>query len=431
MSIKNATARWDSVKEQGIVKKSKNKIQEEPVPEDDSRLTLYNINIEIKKNKLIGIIGPVGAGKSSFLQAILRELPLKSGSIEFSGDISYASQEPWVFAGSVKQNILFGQEMEKDRYDAVVKSCALVKDFEQLPYGDRTIIGERGASLSGGQKARISLARAVYRRADIYLLDDPLSAVDAHVGRHLFEECIGSHGRLGKQKTTRILVTHQVHYLKDADYIVILRDGKIEHQGSPYELSKLGIDFAKLLESEEFKDVNSEYDGSSKIGGTRSRKSSISSTKSDSFLSLDESGQEDDDSKMNRESEPKENVEESSKGKVKGSVFGNYLKAGSHPILSFIIICLFLLTQACASVIDWWTSYWTSQEELRQFYAKNNTEIDFNSTDPSSTATSELFFIPSSILAAVSEHVQPLSTELCAIIHGSLMAGLFIFAITR
>lgn len=118
-------------------------------------LVLDNLNIDFLRGKLIGVIGPVGAGKSSMLQAILRELTLQSGSIEIDGTISYASQEPWVFASSVRQNIVFGQEYERDRYNAVVKSCALVRDFDQLENGDLTLIGERGSSVSGGQKARI------------------------------------------------------------------------------------------------------------------------------------------------------------------------------------------------------------------------------------------------------------------------------------
>lgn len=123
-----------------------------------------------------------------------------------------------MFAATVRQNILFGQDYHKKRYNEVVKVCALERDFEQFPNGDLTLIGDRGASLSGGQKARINLARAVYREADIYLLDDPLSAVDVHVGKHLFEKCIN--GYLAHK--TRILVTHQVYHLKDADHIVVM-----------------------------------------------------------------------------------------------------------------------------------------------------------------------------------------------------------------
>lgn len=116
---------------------------------------LQNINLEIPKGKLIGIVGPVGAGKSSLLQALLRELPLESGSVTINGSVSYACQEPWVFSGSVRQNILFGQEMDRRHYDAVVKACDLLKDFESFDNDDLTMIGERGSSLSGGQKARV------------------------------------------------------------------------------------------------------------------------------------------------------------------------------------------------------------------------------------------------------------------------------------
>lgn len=137
-----------------------------------------------------------------------------------NGRISYASQEPWVFAATVRQNILFGNPYDKDRYDEVVKACALEKDFLQFPRGDLSIVGDKGASLSGGQKARINLARAVYRDADIYLLDDPLSAVDVHVAKQLYDKCINGY-LVGK---TRILVTHQVQLLKDADHIVILKN---------------------------------------------------------------------------------------------------------------------------------------------------------------------------------------------------------------
>lgn len=446
MSLKNLTAKWDSVKGAQVGKKKKKRsptIVE--LTDDTGAPTLDDINIDFKKGKLIGVIGPVGAGKSSLLQAILRELPLKSGSVLYNGKVSYAAQEAWVFAGSVRQNILFGQEMDNERYEATVKACALLKDFEQFPYGDRTIIGERGASLSGGQKARISLARAVYRRADIYLLDDPLSAVDAHVGRHLFDLCIGTRGKLGKQRATRILVTHQVHYLKDADYVVIMKEGKIVQQGSPQELSRSGIDIAQLLESEEFKDASSEYDGgSSKYTGRRSRSSSISSVRSEQFMSVDESGLDDDDveEKIKKEtSEPKENVEESSKGKIKGWLFGHYIKAGAGPCLIFFVFALFLFTQVIASFIDWWVSYWTKQEELRNFIEKvapegdmvnrlfNDTEI-FNASAVNDTFSS---FLPTNetLIAAVVDEADPLATNICAIVHGSLLGALFLFAITR
>lgn len=156
------------------------------------------------------------------------ELDITSGNIEISGSISYASQEPWVFAATVRQNILFGASYDKKRYSEVVHACALEKDFKQFPDGDQTVVGDRGASLSGGQKARINLARAVYRDTDIYLFDDPLSAVDIHVSKHLYDICINQF----LANKTRILVTHQVHHLKNADHIIILTNVS-EHTLSP------------------------------------------------------------------------------------------------------------------------------------------------------------------------------------------------------
>lgn len=154
------------------------------------------------------------------MQLILGELELKTGDIQIKGNISYAAQEPWLFTGSVKQNITFGQPWDGVRYKEVVRVCALEPDFAQLPYGDRTIVGERGVSLSGGQRARVNLARAVYKKADIYLLDDPLSAVDAHVGRHLFDDCI-----IGFLRNKAVLlVTHQLQYLTQANNILILNN---------------------------------------------------------------------------------------------------------------------------------------------------------------------------------------------------------------
>lgn len=184
------------------------------------------------------------------MQLLLGELPIQSGNVLINGSISYAAQKPWLFTGTVRNNILFGQEYDKKRYSEVVKCCALSTDFEQLPQGDRTIVGERGASLSGGQRARISLARAVYKKASIYFFDDPLSAVDAHVGKHLFDEVIGPRGRFG-QSITRVLITHQVHFLKEADVIVIIENGQITHRGTYAELSNSDLDFAKLLHRDE------------------------------------------------------------------------------------------------------------------------------------------------------------------------------------
>ncbi|XP_062563901.1 probable multidrug resistance-associated protein lethal(2)03659 [Armigeres subalbatus] len=189
---------------------------------------IRNITLAVEKGKLCAVVGLVGSGKSTLLQVILGELELDEGQLEISGDISYASQEPWLFEGSVKNNIVFIEDYNEKRYREVVKVCALERDFQLLPLGDETIVGERGISLSGGQRARISLARAIYRKADIYLLDDPLSAVDTHVGKHIFEQCIKEYL---KDKVC-VLVTHQLQYLKDVGHVVLMEGGVALAQGA-------------------------------------------------------------------------------------------------------------------------------------------------------------------------------------------------------
>lgn len=219
-----------------------------------NRTVLDNIDINIPVGSLCGVIGPVGAGKSSLLQLLLNELTPESGLVRIQGDISYASQEPWLFPASIRDNILFGRKYERNLYNRVVKVCALQKDLDLLPLSDKTMVGEKGAALSGGQRARINLARAVYRQNDIYLLDDPLSAVDTHVGKHLFEECIL---RFLKNKT-RILVTHQLQYLKKADLIIVLNGGRIEAVGNYEQISASNLSFSPEMVQEEDKKENTE-----------------------------------------------------------------------------------------------------------------------------------------------------------------------------
>lgn len=155
-----------------------------------SNIGIFSVDLNIGKENLTAIVGQVGSGKSTLLEVILKELPLTDGVMEVNGVISYASQQSWIFEGSIKNNIVFTNKLDEKRYKAVVQACALERDFELFTHGDETIVGDRGMNLSGGQKARVNLARAIYKTADIYLLDDPLSAVDVNVGNHIFEKCI-------------------------------------------------------------------------------------------------------------------------------------------------------------------------------------------------------------------------------------------------
>ena len=200
----------------------------------DPTLTLAGINLKVKTGSLVAVVGTVGAGKSSLISSLLGDLIKHSGVINTHGNVAYVSQQAWIQNLTVRENILFGRDFRKDKYEKVVEACALKPDLEILPGGDQTEIGEKGINLSGGQKQRVNIARAVYQNSDIYLFDDPLSAVDAHVGKHLFDNIVGPHGVL--KSKTRVLVTHGLAFLKHVDHVVFMKDGRIVEQGSFLDL---------------------------------------------------------------------------------------------------------------------------------------------------------------------------------------------------
>ncbi|XVF86794.1 hypothetical protein PTKIN_Ptkin18bG0071300 [Pterospermum kingtungense] len=205
--------------------------------------TLRNVDLEIKRGQKIAVCGPVGAGKSSILYAILGEIPKLSGTVNVFGSIAYVSQISWIQSGTIRDNILCGKPMDAAKYEKVIKACALDKDINSFDHGDLTEIGQRGINLSGGQKQRIQLARAVYDDADIYLLDDPFSAVDAHTAAVLFNDCVMT----ALEKKTVILVTHQVEFLSEVDRILVMEGGKIAQSGSYEELLMAGTAFEQLV----------------------------------------------------------------------------------------------------------------------------------------------------------------------------------------
>ncbi|KAK8386783.1 hypothetical protein O3P69_017907 [Scylla paramamosain] len=211
----------------------------------DEKPVLRGLNMTVEKGSLVAVVGTVGAGKSSLCSAILGEMEKQSGRVNVKGSVAYVAQQPWIQNNTVENNILFNQIKDKDFYNKCIQSCALSSDLEILPGGDQTEIGEKGINLSGGQKQRVSLARALYSDADIFLLDDPLSAVDSHVGKHIFDHVIGPSGML-KHKT-RILVTHGITYLPKADKIVVLKNGEISEQGTYSQLVENKGEFNEFL----------------------------------------------------------------------------------------------------------------------------------------------------------------------------------------
>jgi ABC-type multidrug transport system fused ATPase/permease subunit len=207
--------------------------------------TLKNINLDIKKGALIAVIGRVGSSKSSLISALLGEMEKLRGYVGVNGQVAYVPQQPWILNMSLRENITFGRNYVGSFYDKVIETCELKPDLAILPKNDQTEIGEKGINLSGGQKARVSLARAVYQDADVYLLDDPLSAVDSHVRKQLFNNVIGPSGMLCDK--TRILVTHSITFLKEVDTIVHIDNGQILATGSYEELMLSDQKFADLI----------------------------------------------------------------------------------------------------------------------------------------------------------------------------------------
>ena len=205
--------------------------------ERENRFILDKIQFTLPSQSLTVITGPVGSGKSTLLSAIAGEVSDISGTITCQGTVVYVPQIAWIFSGTIRENILFGQPYDEPKYNRIIEACALNEDIQRFPDCDQTVVGERGEVLSGGQQARVSLARAVYGDADLYLLDDPLSAVDFRVGQHIFEKCIKD--LLGDK--TRVLTSHQEQHMKEADEVIVLYKGRVLEKGSFTDLQEKGV----------------------------------------------------------------------------------------------------------------------------------------------------------------------------------------------
>ncbi|XP_071488858.1 ATP-binding cassette sub-family C member 4-like [Diadema antillarum] len=315
---------------------------------EGSFFSLKHISFRVKPGELVAVIGPVGAGKSTLLMALMNELPKQTGEVIYHGKLGYTAQQPWVFSGTLRDNILFGKKFDADKYKRVLTACALKTDLSLLPDSDLTLVGDRGITLSGGQRARVSLARAVYHDADFYLLDDPLSAVDSAVGRHLFDKCIKEY----LKKKPVILVTHQLQYLDAADRIIVLKEGCMVGCGSYKELQTSGVDFAALLKeykNEEEQETLSRTSSLHSIAG--SVVSEISAFPGDDItLQVDDQGSQ-------RLKETKE------EGSVSSHVYFSFFRAGAG-IFGFLIFTVFnIASQAFFTLTDWWISQWAFAEE--------------------------------------------------------------------
>nr|XP_023396693.1 multidrug resistance-associated protein 1 isoform X3 [Loxodonta africana] len=341
--------------------------------------TLSGITFSVPEGALVAVVGQVGCGKSSLLSALLAEMDKVEGHVAIKGSVAYVPQQAWIQNDSLKENILFGRPLQERYYKAVIEACALLPDLEILPTGDRTEIGEKGVNLSGGQKQRVSLARAVYCNSDIYLFDDPLSAVDAHVGKHIFENVVGPKGML--KNKTRILVTHGISYLPQVDVIIVMSGGKISEMGSYQELLARDGAFAEFLRTyasaEQEQDAEDEgLTGSSGLakearlmengmlvtdtaGKQLQRQLSSSSSYSGDARKHHNSTAE-----LQKAGTPKEatwklmEADKAQTGQVKLSVYWDYMKAIGL-FISFLSIFLFLSNHIAALASNYWLSLWT------------------------------------------------------------------------
>ena len=283
---------------------------------------LQDVDFVAASGSLTVVTGPVGSGKSTLLSAIAGEMPDVRGTIGRKGTFVYVPQIAWVFSGTLRENILFGESYDEPRYTRIIEACALTEDFQRFPNGDQTVVGERGAVLSGGQRARVSLARAVYVDADLYLLDDPLSAVDFKVGRHIFEKCIK--GLLGEK--TRLLTSHQEQHMKDADQVIVLHKGRVLGKGTFAELQGKGI-------------LNTTIDPLYKNASTENKSNDMVTARED------EERRGDLKPFTNKDNELEISVEDRAIGTVSSKLYWDYFRSGIHSLLIIGMIFLCLISQ--------------------------------------------------------------------------------------
>ena len=294
----------------------------------EDEFILQDINFFAPSKSLTVITGPVGSGKSTLLSAIAGEISNASGTIDYQGSVIYLPQTAWVFSGTIKENILFGQPFEESKYERIIDVCALKEDFQRLPDGDQTVVGERGEVLSGGQQARVSLARAVYADGDIYLLDDPLSAVDVKVGQHIFNKCIKD--LLGDKIV--LFSSHQQQHMVNADQVIVLYKGRVLDKGCFIELHEKGVISST---------VDPLYNAALK------ERTDLSWP-----FSLEDKEEHDDDEKcykthaLPNEARSLEIAKEDRTiGVVTSRLYWDYFRSGAHPLMITGIVGLSLITQ--------------------------------------------------------------------------------------
>ncbi|KAM9984129.1 hypothetical protein ACTFIZ_003833 [Dictyostelium cf. discoideum] len=326
-------------------------INKEEKDNEEFNYTLKDINLIIPKGKLTMICGVVGSGKTSLLFGLIGEIYKLNGNVSgVPNNISFTSQQPFLLSASLRENILFGNEFDLERYKKVIESTALTKDIVNLAGLDLTEIGERGINLSGGQKQRISLARALYANSDCFIFDEPLSAVDPEVASHLFDHCI--QGELMRNKT-RILVTHQLQFIPYADHIIVLNSNGELIQGTYQELNEKGIDFKSILKTKEI-NINN---GNNK---NKNETNQIKEENENEIINVNNVISDKNDPNLIEKAKLLVK-EDKNEGEVEFNVYKQYFSYGSSGVTLFITISLFFIGQAIFKFSDFWLAIWTER----------------------------------------------------------------------
>ena len=335
------------------------KVQNADLGYDNKEAYFHNLNLEVKKGELVAVVGGVGNGKSSLLYGILGEMhKLNNGKININGSRAYVAQQAWIQNATVKDNVLFGRAYDEKAYNHVLEACCLIPDLNIMPAGDQTEIGEKGINLSGGQKQRISLARSLYADADIYFLDDPLSAVDSHVGKDLFDQVIGPNGLLNKK--TRVFVTNALSFLPQVDRVIMMLNGEVVEIGAYEELLNRRGHFSTFMElyltnTEATKDASFEEktgNESSEKSEAPNEKASLEKRKSIQILKQKEDP-------AGKDITQKETI---ASGRTKKSVFKAYFKACGY-ISSCVCICLVAIFNVSQLLPNLWLSKWSDDSK--------------------------------------------------------------------
>jgi ABC-type multidrug transport system fused ATPase/permease subunit len=316
-----------------------------PPSDNEAPFQLENVTLRAGKNELIGVIGSVGCGKTSLLSALASDMRQTGGSMRFSAGRAYCPQYAWIQNASIRDNILFGKPYHAPFYSDVVQACALLPDFDALPDGDFTEIGERGITLSGGQKQRINIARAIYSDAGIILLDDPLSAVDSHVGAHIFNEAI-----CGLLRTKcRFLATHQLHFISRCDRIVWMVDGRISAVGTFQHLMNSNPAFAKLLAATGPQQQQEEEEEEASGAKTSSSEAQVEDTSGTG---------------VRLRNDARQLMQEDVKvvDSVPWSVYVAWMRASGGVFNIIVVLLLLALFRAANIVTSLWLSWWVSNK---------------------------------------------------------------------